>query len=108
MRILAQSLTFPGGSIQGPQGFAFANIGSILIKAIPYVLGIAGIGLLLMIVASGITLMTSVGDPKKAEGGKQRLTYAIVGFIIIFTAYWLVQILGRIFGVQEIINVFGG
>ena len=108
MKVLAQQLNFPGGSIQGPQGFAFVNIGTILVKAIPYIFAFAGIFLLIMIVVSGLSLMTSAGDPKKAEAGKQRLTNALVGFFIIFTAYWLVQLFGRIFGVQEIINVFGG
>lgn len=108
MKYLAQTLNLPGGSIQGPAGFSFGNIGDIITKAVPYIFAFAGIALLLMIVASGITLMTSAGDPKKAEAGKQRLTNALLGFFIIFAAYWIVQILGKILGFQGIINIFGG
>jgi hypothetical protein len=99
-RLLAQ-LNIPGGSIPYPQGFLYTGnqgIGSIISSAIPLVIGLAGLGLLLMIISAGYTLMTSAGDAKKMEMGKQRLTYAIVGFILVFGAYWAVQIIGVMFG----------
>lgn len=102
-QIFAQNLTLPGGgSVKGPLNIpgAGANptIGGILSSVIPFVIGIAGLGLLLMLISAGYTFMTSAGDAKKMEEGKQRLTFAIVGFIIIFGAYWVVQILGIMFG----------
>lgn len=107
MKLLAQMFKFPGGSVSGPLT-KFNDIGSIISEAIKYIFAFAGIGLLLMIVAAGMTLLTSAGDAKKAESGKQRLTYAVVGFLVIFTAYWLVQMLGRIFGFEKITTIFGG
>ncbi len=99
--LLAQ-LTLPGGqTINNPPGFFYtgnAGIGTILNKAIPIVIGLAGLGLLIMLISAGYTIMTSAGDAKKMEEGKQRLTNAIVGFFIVFGAYWLVQILGIMFG----------
>jgi len=85
---------------------AFKNIGSILDAMTPLIFGFAGLGLLLMIISAGYTLLTSAGDAKKLESGKQRLTYAIVGFLVIFVAYWIVQLAGKIFGVAEIQSVF--
>lgn len=107
-RIFAQTLKLPGTDDQQvplsyPEefsGFKFASgkIGDIIQAAIPFVFAFAGIGLLLMILSAGFTLLTSAGDAKKLEAGKQRLTNAIVGFVIIFAAYWLVQLAGIIFG----------
>ncbi len=102
-KLLAQNLSFPGGgSVQGPLTIpgAGANptIGGILSNALPLVIGLAGLGLLVMLISAGYTFMTSAGDAKKMEQGQQRLTYAIVGFFIIFGAYWLVQIVGIMFG----------
>ena len=105
-KIFAQSLTFPGGSISGPSGFKFGSIGNILSASIPYIFGIAGMGLLLMILSAGFTILTSAGDAKALEGGKQRLTNAIIGFLIIFVAFWMVQIAGKILGFTEISTVF--
>lgn len=104
-KALAQSLTIQDvGSIPDP--VKFANIGAILNAAIPFIFAFAGIGLLLMLLAAGFNFLTSAGDPKKLEAGKQRLTNAIVGFLIIFVAYWAVQIAGVIFGIKEIQDIF--
>jgi len=95
---LAQTLNLPGGSsVTGPLT-GNPTIGGIISTALPIVIGLAGLGLLLMIIFAGYALMTSAGDAKKMEEGKQRLTMAILGFIIIFGAYWVVQILGVMFG----------
>ncbi len=85
---------FKGFLFEGPKG----TIGNIINTALPIILGIAGLALLLMIIFSGFTMMTSAGDAKKMEQGKQRLTNAIIGFIIIFGAYWAIQIVGIMFG----------
>ncbi len=101
MNVLAQNLTLPGGTaISGPVPWA-SNIGAIINKAIPFIFAFAGIGMLLMLLAGGFGILTSSGDAKKLEGAKQRLTYAILGFIVIFTAFWVVQLAGKIFGLQN-------
>lgn len=98
MNTLAQNLGLPGGgSVTGPLTNT-PNIGSLLSRAMPIVIGLAGLALLLMLITAGYSYMTSGGDAKKLEQGKQRLTNAILGFIIIFGAYWLVQIVGIMFG----------
>ena len=103
----AQSLTLPGGTaVTGPTGFRFTTIGSIISYAIPFVFAAAGIGLLLMLLSGGFSFLTSAGDAKKLESGKQRLVNALLGFFIIFLAYWLVQGLGIIFGFDLISSIF--
>lgn len=101
-QVFAQTLNLGGGSVKGPLAIpgAGANptIGGILSNALPIVIGIAGLALLLMLISAGYTFLTSAGDAKKMEQGKQQLTSALIGFIIVFGAYWLVQILGIMFG----------
>lgn len=109
--ILAQApLILPkaGGStsIANPDNFKFTTLGDIITKSLFFIFAFAGFALLLMIVAAGFTLLTSAGDAKKMESGKQRLTYAIVGFFIIFSAFWITQIVGKIFGVTEFQTMF--
>lgn len=110
--LLAQALKLPWEgegqpNIEGPEGLKFTDLGQLISQpVIQYVFAAAGMGLLLMLVSSGFTFLTSSGDAKKLESGKQRLTYSLVGFIVIFVAYWLVQILGKILGITEIQNTF--
>jgi hypothetical protein len=107
-KIFAQSLTLPGGTeVNGPAGLSWAtSVGAIVGQAINYVFAAAGIGLLLMLISSGFTFLTSAGDSKKMDAGKQRLTNALVGFVIIFAAYWIVQIAGVVLGISEIETIF--
>ncbi|MBP9814217.1 hypothetical protein KBC80_03400 [Candidatus Woesebacteria bacterium] len=109
MKQLAQNVSFGGYEVQGPEGFAFsgANIGAIVGQSLDYVFAFAGVGLLLMIIASGFAMMTSAGDPKKLEQGKHRLTNAIIGFLIVFAAFWIVQLVGTMFGWESINTTFG-
>jgi hypothetical protein len=105
--ILAQNLTLPGGTIQGPEGLsAGSTIGSILNKTIPFIIAFAGIGLLVVIIGGGFTLLTSAGDTKKMDAGKQQITNGIIGFVIILVAYWLVQIAGYVLGIGTIGEIF--
>ena len=112
---LAQAIKLPGPNgtsvpVNYPSqfsGFTFQNIGGILNTAIPLIFAFAGLGLLLMLISAGYTFLTSAGDAKKMEQGKQQLTNAVVGFFIVFAAYWIVQLVGIIFKLESIKSVFG-
>lgn len=59
-----------------------------------WAIGIAGgIAFLLMIFA-GFQIITSAGDPKKLQAGKELLTSAIVGLIVIIFSLFLLQLIG--------------
>lgn len=103
------ALKIPGPSdipytIEPPTGFEFAgdSIGDVINAFIPIIFSIAGLLLFGLLIWGGFELLTSAGDPKKTESAKSRLTSAIIGFVIIFAAYWIIQILEVVFG----INVF--
>lgn len=78
------------------------TIGTIVSEVLPYIFVLAGLVLLLMLIFGGFQLMTSAGDPKGMEAGKNRVMYAIIGFLIIFVSFWLVQILQVIFGLPKV------
>jgi hypothetical protein len=83
------------------------TLGQIVQAILPYIFVIAGLLLLLYLIYGGFSLMTSAGDPKKMEGAKGKITGALIGFLIIFVSFWIVQIVGRILGIQPIIDIFG-
>jgi hypothetical protein len=78
------------------------TIAGIISALLPYIFVLAGLALLLMLIFGGFQLMTSAGDPKGMEAGKNRVMYAIIGFLIIFVSFWLVQILQVIFGLPKV------
>ena len=89
----------PSVDIPNPTGFRteFTDLSSIVTQAIPILFSVAGIILLVFLLLGGFDYLTAMGDPKKAASGRQKITYAILGFIIIFVSFWLVQIIDYIF-----------
>lgn len=81
-------------------------LGFIIHEALRYIFVIAGLALLLYLLYGGFQLMTSRGDPGGVKEAQAKITSAIVGFVIIFVAYWLVQAVGVIFGIDAIKNIF--
>lgn len=95
-------MTLPGGyQINPPAGFEaeFTDIGSVLSAVLPIVYLIAGLILFGAIIFSGFNLLVSGGDEKKTAEAKGCLSNAVIGFVIIFVSWWLVQILEIIFGI---------
>ena len=77
------------------------TIGAIISALLPYIFAIAGFALLIMLIFSGYQYMTSEGDPKKAAAARGRITWAIIGFIVIFAAYWIIILVGRILSIPS-------
>jgi hypothetical protein len=89
---------------QGAPGFKFnssGGIGEIVSAIIPYLFTAAGVLLLLYLVMGGLQMMTSGGDPKAMQDAKGKITNALIGFLIVFTSYWVVQIIGSLVGLQN-------
>lgn len=101
---LLLSLLPPGGDggIDLPdtptKGFTASGLPTQLItKILPLVLTIGGFITVIVIIISGIQFVLSSGNPEAAAAAKNRLVYAIIGFIIIVLAFAILQIVNRIF-----------
>lgn len=85
---------------------AGGTIGDIISLLIKYLFPIAGLLLLLYLLYGGYQFMLSRGDPKAIEQAKGIITTALIGFIIVFVSYWLVQLVAQILGLQPILKIF--
>lgn len=90
-----------------PKGLKYASekglLGRLLSDILPIVLGLAGFVTVIIIVISGIQFITSSGNPEAAAAAKNRLVYAIVGFVVIILAFALLQIIDALFLGTEIV-----
>ena len=59
----------------------------------------AGIILFLYLIFGGFTIATAAGSPENADKGKKAITNAIMGFVIIFASYWIIQIIQVLTGI---------
>jgi hypothetical protein len=91
-------------------GFKFGteskNLGDIITAIIPYLFFVAGALLLINLIVGGLGLMLSRGDPKAVQSAQGKITASIVGFVIVLASYWIVQLVGKFFGIDAIQNIF--
>ena len=78
----------------------WSNIGNIVSSLLTYIFPIAGLLTFAYLLYGGFHLMIAQGDENGVKEAKAKITNAIIGFVIIFLAYWIVQALGIILGVQ--------
>ncbi|OGD62284.1 hypothetical protein A2160_00625 [Candidatus Beckwithbacteria bacterium RBG_13_42_9] len=97
-------LTLPGKdmTITEPATFKFAGsagtLGKVISELLKYIFPIAGLILLFMLIAGGFQLLTSAGNPETTKAGQARVVSALIGFVIVFVAWWLMQIVETVLG----------
>lgn len=83
-----------------PVADQFRTPGSFITRAMTFAFPLAGLILFVMLIWAGFEIVAGATDKKALDSGKQRATAAVIGFMLLFTSYWFVQLLEVIFGVQ--------
>jgi hypothetical protein len=79
----------------------FPTFGSLVSVILKNAFVIAGIIAFLLLVFGGFTVIIGAGgDSKKLEQGKQAMTGAAAGLLLIVTAVWIVQIIEKVTGLS--------
>ncbi|MFH0863774.1 MAG: hypothetical protein V1858_01645 [Candidatus Gottesmanbacteria bacterium] len=80
----------------------FPTIASFVNIIVKNVFVLVGVILFLLLIFGGVGFIISAGQGDK-EGvgkGKNAITAALIGFLIIFAAYWIVEIIHFITGIE--------
>lgn len=94
-----------GAQFLGSSGPNLKESGSINLFVTAIITGaisIAGIILLFILIGGGIAMIKGAGksDPKAMEQGKQAAISALIGFVVVFSAYWIVKLIETITGLN--------
>lgn len=111
MRTIAQNLDqIQQEAFPGSESIGAITVGSLISKILPYIFGAAGIALLIYLVIGGLQMMVSRGDPKAMQSAQAKITNALIGFVIVFFAFTIVQIVGQVLGLEGTLfsQIFGG
>jgi len=97
-----KNLTFDIGSAFGSPFGQDKGISDLVSAILSNAVAFAGIIVFLLFLLGGIAIIIGSGQakPESVEKGKKAVTAAIIGFIIIFTSYWIVRIIERVTGVD--------
>lgn len=80
----------------------FPTMGSLFSTILFNLYGLAGIILLFLLIFGGWNIMIGAGsqDSGKIQKGQKAVQAAVIGFIIIFTSYFIIQLIEAITGVN--------
>ena len=85
-----------GNSVQS----VFPDLATLVSTLLPNLLILAAVILFFLLVFGGFTIVSGGGNAEQVEKGKQTITGAIIGFIVIFASYWVIQLIEMITGIQ--------
>lgn len=110
MKIIETIFAQDDGTIRNPvfdKGSSFGDvsqssgseiIGKLLGNVFSGMIIAGAIILIIMIIWSGIAMMTGGNDKEKVQTAQKRLTYAIVGFVILISVFAIANFVGGFFG----------
>lgn len=86
-----------------------ATIGSLeglFVNFVKTIISLSAVALFLMFIVGGFSFMFSGGDQKKLEQARGTLTNAIIGLVVIVSAYLILRIIGTFTGTLDTITTF--
>lgn len=66
---------------------------------------IAIIWFVILMIMGAIGIISSGGDKASLESARKRITTGIVGFIMVVAAIFIVQLIGRIIGIPDLLDL---
>lgn len=99
--VLAQGTTTINIGAQGQfSGLNNITVGSIVSAIIILILVIAALIFFFMLVLGGIRYITSGGDKGQTEAARGQITAALIGLVIVFAAWAIINLVNLFFGVN--------
>ena len=99
--LLAVRIDPPLGSGRTVSG-TFPTVGSLLSVILKNSLTLIGIIMLVLLISGGLMFIIGAGsqDSKKSAQAKSMITDALIGFAVVFLAYFIIQIIQVITGLN--------
>ncbi len=96
-------LTVGGTKIQTPtdvNALGNLSLSSLIRWGVMTLLVVSVILTLFFLVSGGIDMVTSGGDKQKVVNSRHKLTFAVVGLIIVLLSFFIVNLVGGFFGLD--------
>lgn len=81
------------------------TLGGAISWAMTAIMIVAGLAFFFMLILGGVKWIISGGDKANTEAARNQVTAAIIGLVIIFSAYIIINFIGGIFGVDVLNNL---
>lgn len=95
----------PDGYDKGSNGncgnYSLNDMVSVILKISEFILSLVGSLALLAFVVGGLMWLLSAGNPEMVNRGKQAIIGAVVGLVIVFTSYMIIQLVYTALGIPN-------
>lgn len=82
-----------------------SDVNAIIGGLVQLVYAVAGIAFFFMFILGGLRYLTAGGDEKAAASARATLTQAMIGLVIVVSAFLITQLLFTIFGIKGFIQL---
>jgi len=86
----------------GNDRVSFSNFGELLGNIVIAAMVIAGLMVFFYLIMGGIQYITSGGDKAQAEAARDRITYALIGLVIVVGSFAIIKLIEAFFGINII------
>jgi hypothetical protein len=93
---LGDKLLFQGSSANSE----YSGAGSLINNVLPNIYIAGGVIIFFMILMGGFTIIANAGNADKIKDGTKTITSAIIGLLVLFGSYWIIQIIQVVTGVS--------
>lgn len=76
----------------------FTDVSSILNIVMPLFIGGAGLIFFITLLIGALTIITAGGNSERFQTGKKRITFSLMGLIMVISSYFIVKLVEIIFG----------
>lgn len=76
------------------------TLGSMINRIIQFLFPFALLILFVMLIWAGFEMFSGASNKSSYESARKRATMAVLGFILMFISYWLIQVIEVLFGIQ--------
>ena len=98
------ALKIPGyEDLEGVEGMpdkGFTSLREVITWGMTVIMIGASVVCLALLIMGGIQWITSGGDKSGIESARNRIIYALIGLVIIFSSFLIIRTVGNFFGVE--------
>ena len=78
----------------------FDSIASILNLIMPLFIGGAGLVFFITLLIGALTIITAGGNSERFQTGRKKITFSIMGLIMVISSYFIVKLIEIVFGLD--------
>lgn len=93
------------GPLGNPTGTGITNLQTFISTVVGVMTIVAFIWFVLTFMTGAIGIISSGGDKQALETARKKITYGIIGVVVVISAVFVIGLIGAIFGI-DFLNIF--